>query len=106
MKNKRLLIAAEYTSLGLSALGTILATVTGKVSLAATPLTLALSLNLINRKELTKETSQNIEQIQTNLTQLKNSDRDFQKHTTVIDLLNISIIFQSDLLQEYKEVER
>ncbi len=47
MKNKRLLIAAEYTSLGLSVLGTILATTTGQIALAATPLTLALSLNLI-----------------------------------------------------------
>ena len=58
MKSNRFLIGAEYTSLGLSALGTILATVTGQVGLAATPLTLALSLNLINRKELAKSSQQ------------------------------------------------
>jgi hypothetical protein len=59
MVNTKLLAKAEYASLGLSALGTILAAATGQAALVATPLTLALSLNLINRQELAKRTQHN-----------------------------------------------
>jgi hypothetical protein len=45
----------EYASIGLSALGTVLAVATQKLVFVATPITISLSLSLINRqKELTR----------------------------------------------------
>lgn len=58
---------AEYISLGFSALGTIAAAVTQQTLYAATPLTIALSLNLLNRQELARRTRQ----IGNNITQLE-----------------------------------
>ena len=90
MKNKQLLIAGEYTALGLSVLGTILATTTGQIALAATPLTLALSLNLINRTELTKLTKQTNENIIALVdTRINNLDDSLQKKIqTIEDVFN------------------
>jgi hypothetical protein len=55
----------EYAALGLSALGTVAAVVTQQIAYIATPLTLSLSLSLINRqKELARATKRltNLEQ--------------------------------------------
>lgn len=49
---------AEYTSLTGSLLGTIASALSGQVAYAATPLTLALSLNLINRQQLQQQTQE------------------------------------------------
>jgi len=46
---------AEYISVGASALGTIAAALSHQAVYAATPLTLALSLNLVNRQQLQKQ---------------------------------------------------
>jgi PLD-like domain len=59
MSNTKILNLAEYTSLGLSVLGTMVAATTGQAAFAATPLTLALSLNLFNRQMLAKRTQHN-----------------------------------------------
>ena len=58
MKNQRFFVKAEHVSLGGSVLGTIIASVTGQAAWVATPLTLALSLNLLNRKELVQSNRQ------------------------------------------------
>jgi hypothetical protein len=49
---------AEYTSLAGSLLGTIASALSGQVAYAAAPLTLALSLNLLNRKQLQQQTQE------------------------------------------------
>lgn len=49
---------AEYASLSGSALGTIVAVTSGQVAYAAIPLTVALSLNLINRNRVQQQTHQ------------------------------------------------
>jgi len=64
---KRWFELAEYTSLGFSALGTIAAAATQQTLYAATPLTITLSLNLLNRQELARRTRQ----IGNNVTQLE-----------------------------------
>jgi len=46
---------AEYISIGASALGTIAAALSHQAAYAATPVTLALSLNLVNRQQLQKQ---------------------------------------------------
>jgi hypothetical protein len=64
---KRWFELAEYASLGFSALGTIAAAATQQTLYAATPLTITLSLNLLNRQELARRTRQ----IGNNVTQLE-----------------------------------
>lgn len=59
MSNTKILNLAEYTSLGLSVLGTMITAATGQAAFAATPLTLALSLNLFNKQELAKRIQHN-----------------------------------------------
>jgi chromosome segregation ATPase len=56
--NKNWRELAEYASLGFSALGTIAAAATQQTLYAATPLTITLSLNLLNRQELARRTRQ------------------------------------------------
>jgi len=51
---------AEYASLAGSALGIIAAATSSQVICAAAPLTLALSLNLVNRKQSHQQTRQHI----------------------------------------------
>ncbi|GEM_PF-692330 len=48
----------EYVSLAASAVGTVAAAVSGQVAMAAAPLTVALSLNLVNRQRLQQQTQQ------------------------------------------------
>jgi phosphatidylserine/phosphatidylglycerophosphate/cardiolipin synthase-like enzyme len=60
---------AEQASIALSALGTAVAVFTQQVAYATTPLVLALSLNVINRKQLRKENQDAIATITTNVNQ-------------------------------------
>ena len=66
MNNRQLLEVSEYVCLGLSVLGTIVATVTQQVVYAVIPLSLSVALNLVNRPKFNYSQSQ-IEQLQTNL---------------------------------------
>lgn len=56
MISKKILTGAEYISLGLSALGTIVAATTGQIAFATSPLIFSLFLNVVNRQELAKRT--------------------------------------------------
>jgi len=56
MINKKILTRAEYTSLGISALGTIIAATTGQIAFATSPLICSLFLNVVNRTQLDKRT--------------------------------------------------
>ncbi len=51
MISKKILTGAEYISLGLSALGTIVAATTGQIAFATSPLIFSLFLNVVNRQE-------------------------------------------------------
>ena len=65
MNIKKNINGIEYASLGLSVIGTVAAVVTQQIAYIATPLTLSLSLSLINRqKELVRATKRltNLEQ--------------------------------------------
>ena len=66
MNNRQLLEVSEYVCLGLSVLGTIVATVTQQVVYAVIPLSLSVALNLVNRPKFNYSQSQ-IEQLQTRL---------------------------------------
>ncbi|MDM3845623.1 MAG: hypothetical protein PT116_11380 [Aphanizomenon gracile PMC638.10] len=66
MNNRQLLEFSEYVCLGISILGTIVATVTQQVVYAVIPLSLSIALNLVNRPKLNYSQSQ-IEQLQTGL---------------------------------------
>jgi chromosome segregation ATPase len=66
MNNRQLLEVSEYVCLGLSVLGTIVATVTQQVVYAVIPLSLSVALNLVNRPKFNYSQSQ-IEQLQTSL---------------------------------------
>lgn len=61
MINRKILARVEYTSLGLSVLGTIATAATGQIVYAASPLISSLFLNIVNRNELAKQTSLNAE---------------------------------------------
>ena len=68
MNNRHLLEVSEYVCLGLSILGTIVATVTQQVVYAVIPLSLSVALNLVNRPKFNYSQSQSqIEQLQTGL---------------------------------------
>ncbi|MFO5527903.1 MAG: hypothetical protein ACLBM1_08745 [Cuspidothrix sp.] len=68
MNNHQLLEVSEYVCLGLSILGTIVATVTQQVVYAVIPVSLSIALNLVNRPKLNYSQSQSqIEQLQTSL---------------------------------------
>ncbi|MEY3333618.1 MAG: hypothetical protein RLZZ176_1918 [Cyanobacteriota bacterium] len=68
MNNRQLLEVSEYVCLGLSILGTIVATVTQQVVYAVIPVSLSITLNLVNRPKLNYSQSQSqIEQLQTSL---------------------------------------
>ena len=68
MNNRQLLEVSEYVCLGLSVLGTIVATVTQQVVYAVIPLSLSVALNLVNRPKFNYSQSQSqIEQLQTSL---------------------------------------
>ena len=68
MNNRQLLEFSEYVCLGLSVLGTIVATVTQQVVYAVIPLSLSVALNLVNRPKFNYSQSQSqIEQLQTSL---------------------------------------
>jgi WD40 repeat protein len=68
MNNRQLLEVSEYVCLGLSILGTIVATVTQQVVYAVIPLSLSIALNLVNRSKLNYSQSQSqIQQLQTSL---------------------------------------
>ena len=56
MISKKILTGAEYISLGLSAVGTIVAANTGQIAFATSPLIFSLFLNVVNRQELAKRT--------------------------------------------------
>lgn len=58
MQKDSWLKTAEYIALVGSAIGTIAATLSSQVTYAAAPLTLALSLNLVNRTRLEQQTRQ------------------------------------------------
>lgn len=65
MKSEQNINSIEYASIGLSAIGTVAAVITQQIAYIATPLTLSLSLSLINRqKELDRATKRlaNLEQ--------------------------------------------
>jgi WD40 repeat protein len=66
MNNHQLREVSEYVCLGLSILGTIVATVTQQVVYAVIPLSLSIALNLVNRPKLNYSQSQ-IQQLQTSL---------------------------------------
>lgn len=66
MNNRQLLEVGEYVCLGLSILGTIVATVTQQVVYGIIPVSLSIALNLVNRPKLNYSQSQ-IEQLQTSL---------------------------------------
>jgi WD40 repeat protein len=68
MNNRQLLEVSEYVCLGLSILGTIVATVTQQVVYAVIPLSLSIALNLVNRPKFNYSQSQSqIDQLQTSL---------------------------------------
>lgn len=60
MINKKILTRAEYTSLGISALGTIIAATTGQIAYVTSPLICSLFLNVVNRNKLDNRISHNI----------------------------------------------
>ena len=66
MNNRQLLEVSEYVCLGLSVLGTIVATATQQVVYAVIPLSLSVALNLVNRPKFNYSQSQ-IEQLQRSL---------------------------------------
>ena len=85
MSNTKILAKAEYTFLGLSALGTVLATTTGKIAFATSPFMVTLFLNLINRKELAQRSSKNSQKITLVDKELTNNNHSFQEEVKKID---------------------
>ncbi|MBE9126164.1 hypothetical protein IQ258_08345 [Coleofasciculus sp. LEGE 07081] len=59
MKQQSWLDIAEYISLAGSALGTVVAVTSQQVVYAATPLTIALALNVVNRRQFQQQTQEN-----------------------------------------------
>lgn len=60
MISKKILARAEYTFLGASALGTVIAATTGQIAYATSPLICSLFFNVVNRNKLAQQTSHNV----------------------------------------------
>jgi hypothetical protein len=104
---------AEYAFLGFSALGTIAAAATQQTLYAATPLTITLSLNLLNRQELTRRTRQignNVtrleQQVSSNVCSLSSQIQSVEK--SLISLANRLdiLVEQSNNRPELEEIEK
>ena len=96
MIDRKILARAEYTSLGLSALGTIVAITTGKLVYATSPLICSLFLNIINRNELARRTPRDI---QNQITSVENSFADSN------NILKRQIISLEKIANDRKDVE-
>jgi hypothetical protein len=99
---KKNINSTEYASIGLSAIGTVAAIVTQQIAYIATPLTLSLTLSLINRqKELGRATKR-----LTNLEQQSQAVRDsfnaLPSAPTTIDFNNL----QQGIIDDRKELKR
>lgn len=62
--NRQFLDIAEYASVAGSALGTVVAVASGQVAYAAAPLTLAISLNVVNRRSSVANLDQTVQSLQ------------------------------------------
>ncbi len=91
MQKNSWLKTAEYASLAGSAIGTVAATLSSQVTYAAAPLTLALSLNLVNRTRLEQQTRQHttaeIAQVHQLVESLHNQVRALPSQAVDLDLI-------------------
>jgi hypothetical protein len=102
MNIKNNINSAEYASIGLSVIGTIAAVVTQQIAYIATPLTLSLSLNLINRqKELGKATKR-IAHLEQQSQAVRDSLNALPAAPTTIDFDNL----QQSIFKDREELKR
>ncbi|MGC1393817.1 MAG: hypothetical protein WA828_06010 [Coleofasciculaceae cyanobacterium] len=88
MKKQPGLEIAEYVSLAGSVLGTIVAVTSGKLVFAAAPLTVALSLNLLNRRRFQQETINYTSGI---LTEAQEAFRSLNEQVQALPALNLKV---------------
>ncbi|MBE9019038.1 hypothetical protein IQ272_23385 [Chroococcidiopsidales cyanobacterium LEGE 13417] len=92
--NKSWLQVAEYASLASSAAGTVIAIASQQVAYAAAPLTLALSLSVVNRQRCQQQTLSHINKSNSELHQVVQSLHQ-QVQSLPTERVNLSSIVQS-----------
>jgi hypothetical protein len=99
---KKNINSTEYASIGLSAIGTVAAIVTQQIAYIATPLTLSLTLSLINRqKELGRATKRLVD-LEQQFQTVRDSLNSLSSAPTAIDFQNL----QQSIIDERQELKR
>lgn len=107
MTGNKILTGTEYISLGLSVLGTVLASATGQIAYATSPLILSLFLNVAGRNNSIKRSSHNVNhQITSVENNLLESDRNYRRSIQKVnDILNEKANNNEIIVQEIKTIQ-